>query len=256
MPWFRSAYACVLALAALMAAAPCHALALAPFIDRFERLEASRWLISDGWSNGDWSANDWRRSQVREGRRGISVVLERSRRGDKPFSSGELQSHGLQRYGYFEARLRAPRGSGLVTGFFTFTRPNGPSSWDEIDIEILGRDTRSVLFSYFNNGVRQTYEHRLGFDAAAGWHTYAFEWAPRHIRWYVDGRLRREATGADLPIPDAPQRLYLHLWNSETLTNWVGPIPANGRRWTLRVSCIAHALSYRGRSLCGRSPRR
>lgn len=177
-------------------------------------------------------------------------MLERSRGGDKPFSSGELQSIGLQRYGYFEARLRAPRGAGVVTGFFTYTRQGGEETWDEIDVEILGRDTRSVLLSYFNDGVRQSYTHRLGFDAAHGWHTYAFEWTPNYIRWYVDGRLLREATGAELPIPDAPQRLYLNLWSTETLTSWVGPIPRHARRWTLRASCVAYAERYRDRSLC------
>jgi beta-glucanase (GH16 family) len=156
----------------------------------------------------------------------------------------------VHRYGYFEARMRAPRGSSMVTGFFTFTRPHGRRSWDEIDIEILGRDTRSILFSYFNDGERRMHEHQLGFDAAEGFHTYAFEWTPRYIRWYVDGRLSHEATGAEVPIPDAPQRLYLNLWNSETLTSWVGPLPTQGSRWTLRVSCLAHAVRYRGQPLC------
>src|SRR5262245_38057040 len=96
------------------------------FVDTLAFLDESRWRVADGWTNGDWTANDWRRSQVRRTHSGIEITLARSHGGDKRFSSGELQSEDVYRYGYFETRLQAPRGSGLVTGFFTYTR-SGPA---------------------------------------------------------------------------------------------------------------------------------
>ncbi len=220
------------------------------FLENFEELDESRWRIADGWSNGSWTANDWRRSQIRRVAHGIEITLARSRGGQKRYSSGELQSEEIYRYGYFETRLQAPRGSGLVTGFFTYTRPGEENTWDEIDIEILGRDTRSIQFTYFRHGQRHITTLPLGFDAADGMHTYGFEWTPRALRWYVDGRLLHQETGTNGPLPQSPQRLYLHLWNSETLTDWLGPILPWQGPWRLNVSCIAYAPRYDGQSLC------
>lgn len=220
------------------------------FIETFSTIDETRWRVADGWSNGEWTANDWRRSQIRRVPQGIDISLARSRGGAKRYSSGELQSEDVYRYGYFETRMRVPRGSGLVTGFFTYVRPAGENTWGEIDIEILGRDTRSIQFTYFHRGESRITTLPLGFDAAAGMHTYGFEWTPRAIRWYVDGRMLHEETGARGPLPQAPQRLYLHLWNSETLTDWLGPILPWAGPWRLTVSCIAYAPSYEGRTMC------
>jgi beta-glucanase (GH16 family) len=175
-------------------------------------------------------------------------VFARQRGQSRVFTSGEIQSQSRFRYGYFEVRMRVPRESGLVTGFFTFTRPEGEGSWDEIDIEILGRNTRHVEIGYFSGGERRAVRRPLGFDAAAGMHTYGFEWSPRRIRWYVDGRLRHEARSA---IPRSPQRLYLNLGHNSELTAWHGVVPRWRRGpWTLRVSCVAHAERYPGTPLC------
>ncbi|MBC7768360.1 MAG: family 16 glycosylhydrolase [Phycisphaerales bacterium] len=220
------------------------------FEERFTAIDESRWRVADGWSNGEWTANDWRRSQVRVVPQGLDMLLSSSRRGEKRYSSGELQSEQLYRYGYFETRMQVPRGSGLVTGFFTYTRPAGENTWDEIDIEILGRDTRSIQFTYFRRGRQHITTLPLPFDAADEQHTYGFEWTPRAIRWYVDGRLFHEEAGENGPLPQTAQRLYLHLWNSETLTDWLGPILPWQGPWRVTVSCIAYAPSYSGASLC------
>lgn len=221
------------------------------FTERFSVIDESRWIVADGWTNGEWTANDWRASQVRTIPDGLEVTLARTRGGEKRFSSGELQSQVEYRYGYFETRMRVPRGSGLVTGFFTYTRPGAERTWDEIDIEILGRDTRAIQLSYFRHGRQQNVTLPLPFDAAEDMHTYGFEWTPRAIRWYVDGRLLHEVTGANGALPQRPQRLYLHLWNTETLTDWLGPILPWEGPWRLNVACIAYAPSYQGQSLCG-----
>jgi len=220
------------------------------FVDTLAIVDEERWRVADGWSNGEWTANDWRRSQIRRISSGIEITLARSRGGEKRFSSGELQSEDVYRYGYFETRMQVPRGSGLVTGFFTYVRSGAENTWDEIDIEILGRNTRAIQFTYFRRGQRHIETLPLGFDAAEGHHTYGFEWTPRAIRWYVDGRLLHEETGTNGPLPQATQRLYLHLWNSETLTEWLGPILPWEGPWRLQVSCIAYAPSYAGASLC------
>ena len=223
------------------------------FVDRFQSLnEAERWAISDGWSNGAWTANDWRRQQLHVGDGGLSITLAAStdRDADKPFASGEISTHQMFRRGYFEARFRMPRGSGLVAGVFTFARPSGPESWNEIDMEILGRDTRRLELTIYSAGQERKHIVALPFDAAEDFHTYAFDWRADSIRWYVDGQLVHEARGADVEAMDQPQRFIVNLWNSEQLGAWVGPIDTGAQSWTLSLACVAHAETYPGRSIC------
>lgn len=221
-----------------------------PFVDRFSAVDEERWLVSDGWSNGDWIGNDWRARQVSLRGGALNIVLARVRGGAKRYASGEIQTHGLYRYGYFEVRMQVPRGSGLVSGFFTYTQNGDEATWDEIDVEILGRNTRAVQFTYFNGGERTPVTVPLPFDAAAGMHTYGFEWSENRIRWYVDGVLAHEAAGDGLAIPQRPQRIILNLWNSDELVDWIGPILPWEGPWTLRVACVAQAERYPGRPLC------
>lgn len=243
-------HALLIAAFALGLACAAPARAQEAFTDTFQTLDETRWRVSDGWSNGEWTANDWRRDQIVHTPGNLQVTLARRRGGEKRFSSGELQSDFGFRHGYFEIRMQAPRGSGLVSGFFTYTRAGGAQTWDEIDIEILGRNTRAVQFTYFSRGVRYITTLRLPFDASAAMHTYAFDWSENYIRWYVDGELFHEETGERGPLPQSEQRLYLHLWNSETLRGWLGPILPWDGPWRLNVSCIAYAPTYEGRSLC------
>lgn len=223
----------------------------ANFIDRFQTVDAARWSISDGWSNGPWVENDWRRDQLSVTPHGLAITMGPSTPGaEKPYSSGEIWTHQTFRYGYFEARMRVPRGDGVVTGLFTFARPQGNSSWYEIDMEFVGRDTRTLELAYHVEGQPRKQLIHLPFDAAEGYHTYAFEWRPDAIRWYVDNVMVHEARGARVARMTAEQRFFVNLWNTEQLHRWTGRIRANQAPWTLSVSCVAQAPVYPGRSLC------
>jgi beta-glucanase (GH16 family) len=202
--------------------------------------------VSNGWSNGNWTDNDWRADHVTAGPGGLVMSLTPAHGGDKPYSGGEIQSHALYRYGYFEVQTRFPRGSGIVSNLFTYAG----NPHDEIDVEVLGRKTDEVMFTIFTGGERHSKVVPLGFDAAAGYHLYAFEWTPDRIRWYVDGKLVNEVRSSDFALPQTPQRFIINLWNSSTQTDWVGPIDDKSAPWTLHVRCMAYAPSYAGRALC------
>lgn len=263
--------AAVLAAPALMAAAGVGILeALAPkksvadasealadanvnFIDRFTRLNTARWSVSHGWSNGAWTENEWRREQVAVTPEGLAITLAPSPPGaDKPYVSGEIATHETYLYGYFEARLRIPAGRGLVVGLFTYTRPHGRASWNEIDMEFIGRDSRWLEVAHHVEGRVRSETVVLPFDAAEDFHTYAFEWRPDVVRWYVDNMLVHEARGPRVERMTRPQRFYVNLWNSRQLYRWVGQIEPDEAPWTLTVACVARAPEYRGVSLCGR----
>jgi|GEM_PF-1343113 len=155
---------------------------------------------------------------------GVELVVKAEQRGDREYTAASLATLGApdarHRYGRFEVEMKAARGSGLISAFFLHRR----DPWQEIDVEVLGRDTTKVLLNvYFNPGeVGDAYNYGfrgtpvmvdLGFDAAEGFHRYAIEWDTDELRWFVDDRLiHRRRAGRPTPIPNLPMRLYTSLW--------------------------------------------
>jgi endoglucanase len=112
----------------------------------------------------------------------------------------------------------------MAGSLFTYTGPSEGDPWDEIDIEFLGKDTTKMQTNYFTNGVggHETLID-LGFDGAAGFHDYAFEWTEAAIRWYVDGNLVHTETGSRGPLPTHPGKIMVNLWPGTGVDGWLGP---------------------------------
>lgn len=150
---------------------------------------------------------------------------------DRKFTGAELRTNnvgGSYTYGRFVVRMKAARGSAVVSSFFTFRY----NPWQEIDIEFLGKDTTKIHFNIFHNqGAAGATNNRpnqspviidLGFDAAADFHEYAFEWAAKKIRWYVDGKAVFESPMPER-VPNLPQQIMMNLWVT-TSSDWAGAI--------------------------------
>jgi endo-1,3-1,4-beta-glycanase ExoK len=224
-----------------------------PFIDRFEGPQLHpRWSVADGRHSGEWFSAEWRASQLRHTPEGLDFVMAHSPPGaEKPYMSAEIRTHEAYLYGYFEARLRMPRGPGLVAAFFTFTLPGDRETQNEIDMELLGRDPLIIELTY-HVGSRATRQIEvLGFDASSDFHTYAFEWRPDSIRWYLDNRLVHISREEQVRGLVHPQNIEFSLWNSERMPRWLGRIDPAQAPWLMTVSCVAYAPRYEGRSLCG-----
>lgn len=182
---------------------------------------------------------------------GVDLVLRAEQTADRAYTAGSIATgdapDARYRFGRFEVVMKAARGSGLVSAFFLHRR----DPWQEIDVEVLGRDPTKVLLNvYFNPGeAGATYNYGyqgtpvlvdLGFDAAEAFHTYAIEWDVDELRWFVDDRLvHRRRAGRPTPIPNLPMRLYASLWPicSEALA---GPVtealPASATLRSITVS--------------------
>lgn len=223
------------------------------FVDRFEdnQLDAA-WRRHERGSNGWWAKNDWRADHIQVGDRQLQLVMSSSVNGDEfSVSSGELSRRDSFKYGYFESRMRAATGEGVVSGFFTFARDGSrEQTWNEIDVEILGQDTSSVELTIHAEGRKSHKKIALGFDAADGFHTYGFEWSPDAVRWYIDGKMVHEVTGPIVKRLTRPQLLHLSLLGTNGLDAWAGKLDRNVSAWQMEVSCVAYASSYEGRPLC------
>jgi uncharacterized repeat protein (TIGR01451 family) len=116
-------------------------------------------------------------------------------------------------YGYAEARIRVPRGKGLWSAFWLL--PANYESRPEIDImEIIGDETnvQNMNYHYLASGGAHRDEGTTwnGPDFAGQWHTFAVDWRPDAIVWYVDGIERWRYTDA-ATISSQPSYLLLNL---------------------------------------------
>lgn len=185
-------------------------------IDNFDSEDLSTWEKAD-WANGNPFDCGWKPDHVAFNTPGyMTLTLDGTSSHGKNYTSGEYRTKSRFGYGYFETRMKAAKGDGLVSSFFTYTG----NPWDEIDIEILGKDTTKVQFNYYVNG-KGGHEKLvdLGFDAAQDFHTYAFEWKEGTITWFVDGVERHKTSGSVQPTHS--MQIMMNLWPGTGVDSWL-----------------------------------
>ncbi len=138
---------------------------------------------------------------------------------DRDFAGGEYRTKKNFSYGKYVVRMKAAKGSGLISSFFTYEDPGTP--WHEIDVEILGKDTKHVQFTRWIQPLQPHWNiANLSFDSSKDFHEYSFEWMPDSIQWYVDGVPRFTATDI---IPQKPQKIMMNLWSAHWI-EWAGKL--------------------------------
>jgi beta-glucanase (GH16 family) len=185
------------------------------------------WYRSDFDNVGHFMQVGWAEDHIRFDTEGMWLQLSDRPSPTNRHTAGEYQRRGRYGFGRYEVVMRAPVGSGLVTSFFTHTGPYFGDPHDEIDFEVLGKDTKRIYLNWFSDGQEgEPRWHELGFDAAKDFHLYAFEWTPETIRWYVDNELVYERAEGALPVPQTPGRIIANLWTGSTKQySWHG-VPA------------------------------
>ena len=121
------------------------------------------------------------------------------------FLSGAISTYDkfVQKYGYFEARIKIPSQTGTFPAFWLHhqRRQSENTRRSEIDImENLGHAPWYIYntFHYFNNvssgysgdpvPVKPQPDGQIytGIDYSENYHVYAVKWEPDYIAWYID----------------------------------------------------------------------
>ncbi len=179
------------------------------------------WECADGWCNGSMFNVTWRKKNVtfNDGKMQLTIDNDTVPKDNVPYSGGEFRSREFYGYGRYEVSMKAIKNDGVVSSFFTYTGPSDNNPWDEIDVEILGKDTTKVQFNYFTDSRgNHEYMHDLGFDASEDFHTYAFEWHKDKIVWFVDGV---EVHSANENIPVTESKIMMNAWCGKGVDGWL-----------------------------------
>jgi beta-glucanase (GH16 family) len=130
--------------------------------------------------------------------------------GTCTYTSARLLTQGLfsQKYGRFEARAQMPTGKGLWPAIWMLGDNISTVSWPtcgEIDfMETIGTDistNHGSLHMPKSYGPSGTYKLPNGASYADAFHTFAIEWEPGTIRFYVDDMLY-ETQKSNVPSGD------------------------------------------------------
>lgn len=115
-------------------------------------------------------------------------------------------------YGYMKVVARLPFSPGLWSGLWLAAA--NLKFPPEIDIvEYWGRKTRSAgVYLHPYDGIRLT-SYPAVPNLSIGWHTFAVNWTPSRLTWYIDGQ---EVMTTRHQIPDQPMYFVADLAYSST----------------------------------------
>jgi endo-1,3-1,4-beta-glycanase ExoK len=209
------------------------------FVDDFTSFDRARWYVSDGWTNGSHQNCIWSKNLVGLSDGMLTLGFEKRKLKDRDFACAEVQTKQRFGYGTYEARMKTDTGSGVNAAFFSFVGDVDKQPHDEIDFEVLTKDTSKVQVNAYIGGKgknEKLVEVAGGADKA--FNDYAFVWEKDRLRWYVDGQLVNEITDP-AKLPTHAQRIFFSLWGSDTLKGWMGPFSDPGRKLTMQVDRVA-----------------
>ena len=198
------------------------------FVENFDNMDRSFWYVSDGWNNGPHQNCTWSKklAKVEDGQ--LQLGFQEGKAGDRNYSCGEIQTKGRYRYGTYEARIKSAPGSGLNSAFFTYIGPTDKKPHDEIDMEVLGKNSSQVQLNQYisaKGGNEKLVDVAGGADTE--FNDYAFTWEPERLRYYLNGKLVHEVTDPS-KIPQNAQKIFFSLWGTDTLKSWMGKFAYSG----------------------------
>ncbi len=184
-----------------------------PEIDRSKwTYDIGNWIVDEdgngvtsGWGNNEkeYYTDSDENAFIDDGKLVIKAKKEQvtDQFGTYDYTSAKLKTKGLfsKKYGRYEIKAKLPTGKGLWPAIWMLPEDDKYGAWaasGEIDImEAWGSRPNTVAGTIHygegwpnNKYTGKEYElpKNRGIDK---WHTYALEWEPGELRWYVDGEL-------------------------------------------------------------------
>ena len=148
--------------------------------------------------------NGWRRPEaitVEDGKLRVTA------RGDV---SGGMNHERSQTYGRWEFRARTDKGRGRGSAILLWPDSLNKEADGELDMMEVPREDRSQAHFVIHYSARNKLAgNKVGGDFSQ-WHTFAMDWLPDRITWYVDGVKQFETFDKNV-IPTSRMHLAIQL---------------------------------------------
>ena len=193
-----------------------------------DRLDSKKWHDHNpGWKGRHPAFFSKKNVAVRDGKLHLTARAENLKdlpKGYHTFTTAAVKSKTLVKYGYFEIKCR-PMKSKASSAFWFYNSTK--EEWTEIDVfEICGvgdkwKSTYNTAAHVFHTPKEKKHWSKGGkwkapFTFADDYHVYALEWDKDMIKWWVDGKVVREAKNTHWH-----QALHMN-FDSETFPKWFG----------------------------------
>ncbi len=195
-------------------------------------LDLTKWSYQTG--AGGWGNNELQNytdrvdnTQVSGGK--LKIIAKQESYNGSSYTSARLRTlnKGDFRYGRIEMYAKLPQTQGIWPAFWMMPTENVYGGWPnsgEIDImELLGHQpavTYGTIHTVGPTNSSSSYTLPSG-TFASGFHTFAIEWEPTVIRWYIDNTLFATKTAANLS-PWRFTELFHLILNVAVGGNWPG----------------------------------
>lgn len=201
-----------------------------------EVLDPSRWeaeIGGHGWGNNEWQFYTARPENLRLEDDHLVIEARDEFFVRRNYTSGRIKTQNLFSftYGRVEARMKLPFGQGIWPAFWMLGEDIARNPWPasgEIDImEHIGRQPRHIYGTVHGPGYAGAggIGHFTTFPdgtLSEAFHTYAIEWEPGEIRWYVDDEQFFKLTPQQVPGEWVFDKPYFILINLAVGGNWPG----------------------------------
>ncbi len=187
-----------------------------------DAVDTSKWEFQlgtgppDNWGNNELEYYRSENAEVHDG--ALHIIAKRENFGTKAYTSARLRTKGKGdwTYGRIEFRAKLPAGQGLWPALWMMPTDDVYGTWaasGEIDVmEAKGHITNQVGAALHYGGEWPQNSYTGGSyvfpsgNYSDDFHTYALEWEPGEIRWYVDGvhyltKTEWYTTGGSYPAP-------------------------------------------------------
>ena len=204
------------------------------FIQNFDSMaDVQTAFTLSSWTNANRSHSP---SNVRVVNGVLQLMLSATKSGEKPVCAEVVSRRNDFFHGTYRASIKMTPVPGAVAGWFTYLG----KPLNEIDVEFLSRDPSVARFTLHH--VKTGVDHGrkvLGFDPAAAFHEYRFDWYADRVEYFIDGE---PAATLTTDVPDRPSRLLLNHW-SGNIPTFGGAAPTEDA--VMEVDWVYFSADYR-----------
>lgn len=163
-----------------------------------------------GWGNNELQSYQSANASVSNGL--LTITAKKQRVGSKAYTSARIRTlnmpnGGQWKNGRFEARIKLPKGSGMWPAFWMLPA-NTSVGWPMSgEIDIMEATGQADMFAFGTLHYGEAWPNNQWTSGrilkqpdawSDAFHTYAIEWEPNVIRWYVNDVLYSTKTPQDL----------------------------------------------------------